>query len=137
MFVGQVVRADLDDEARNHPLVKHGAMYSLGPRLTQGQMAVAASLVGRPDAVRLRVVGRVPYETIGVRTATAEVDLADGRRHGEVEVTVQDDGYFATLIDLPSGTRVRGVTVMTGESKGTAIVRPYSDTAQLRALSET
>lgn len=66
MIIGEVVHAEVDQDAARNPLVKHGAMYRIGEPVTRDAVVVAAEVVpatgGRPEVV---VAATGPFEAGG------------------------------------------------------------------------
>jgi len=99
MLIGAVLAAHTDDTKLGDPLVKHGAMYSLGAPAGEPRIAAAAEfLAGGSPAIRVAAAGHAPDES-----ATWQVFLTDGRggiaRLGTAEPT--EYGDLLASFDIP------------------------------------
>lgn len=98
LFIGEVVRFDIDETKLDSPLVKHGAMYSLGKRIDHGPMVISAdTVVGDDGKSLLRIAGRVAYELMGGTSIQVTIIYTDGNET-VLQLPLDSKGYFYTHV---------------------------------------
>jgi flavin reductase (DIM6/NTAB) family NADH-FMN oxidoreductase RutF len=99
MLIGEVLATHADGPTPGQPLVKHGAMYALGERLTLPNVVAAAELRGgeRPQ-IRVAAAGQPPDEETPWR-----VSLVDGGQRAVPlgEVPPNAHGDLLASFDIP------------------------------------
>ncbi|MFX4303726.1 flavin reductase family protein [Alicyclobacillus tolerans] len=115
LFIGEVLRCDFDEAMINSPLIKHGAMYSIGQRIDHGPTTFSADIIETEDnETMLRIAGRVAYQSIGVPTIKVTIVYVDGNQDA-IELSVNSDGYFYTSMPKSVNTPILEIFCSLGD----------------------
>lgn len=131
LVVGEAVWVRADDEASRRPLVKHGTLHALGPKLADDRTVVAA---GFPDPAEpvLRVAATAYGAPPGTPWQLSVSSAATGASYADLSCPDDEDGGPLLVdVDLPADADAEPLTVQVSR----ADCRPGFATAAARSVA--